>query len=71
MKNRKRVWVPLLVLLLVAAIWYSRPVTLPDLMKGQELQEINVLIRSLGDYLLSILPPPAVILVIHKISDLC
>ncbi|SCI70611.1 Uncharacterised protein [uncultured Blautia sp.] len=49
MKNRKRVWVPLLVLLLVAAIWYSRPVTLPDLMKGQELQEINVLIRSLGD----------------------
>ena len=50
MKNRKRVWVPLLVLLLVAAIWYSRPVTLPDLMKGQELQEINVLIRSLGDW---------------------
>ena len=46
MKNRKRVWVPLLVLLLVAAIWYSRPVTLPDLLKGQELQEINVLIRS-------------------------
>ena len=39
MKNRKRVWVPLLVLLLVAAIWYSRPVTLPDLMKGQEPQE--------------------------------
>ena len=27
---------------------YSRPVTLPDLMKGQELQEINVLIRSRG-----------------------
>ena len=50
MKNRKRVWVPLLVLLLVAAIWYSRPVTLPDLMTGQELQEINVLIRSLGDW---------------------
>lgn len=50
MKNRKRVWVPLLVLLLVAAIWYSRPVTLPDLMKGQELQDINVLIRSLGDW---------------------
>ena len=50
MKNRKRVWVPLLVLLLVAAIWYSRPVTLPDLLKGQELQEINVLIRSLGDW---------------------
>ena len=48
MKNRKRVWVPLLVLLLVAAIWYSRPVTLPDLLKDQELQEINVLIRSLG-----------------------
>ena len=34
MKNRKRVWVPLLVLLLVAAIWYSRPVTLPDLLKN-------------------------------------
>ena len=50
MKNRKRVWVPLLVLLLVAAIWYSRTVTLPDLLKGQELQEINVLIRSLGDW---------------------
>ena len=50
MKNRKRVWVPLLVLLLVAAIWYSRPVTLPDLLKDQELQEINVLIRSLGDW---------------------
>ena len=50
MKNRKRVWVPLLVLLLVAAIWYSRPVTLPDLMKGQELQEINVQVRSLGDW---------------------
>lgn len=48
MKNRKRVWVPLLVLLLVAAIRYSRPVTLPDLLKDQELQEINVLIRSLG-----------------------
>ena len=50
MKNRKRVWVPLLVLLLVAAIRYSRPVTLPDLLKDQELQEINVLIRSLGDW---------------------
>ena len=34
MKNRKRVWVPLLVLLLVAAIRYSRPVTLPDLLKN-------------------------------------
>ena len=36
MKTRKRVWVPLLalVLLLAAAIWYSRPVTLPDLLKN-------------------------------------
>ena len=52
MKIRKRVWVPLLVLvlLLAAAIWYSRPVTLPDLLEDQELQEINVLIRSLGDW---------------------
>ena len=39
MKIRKRVWVPLLVLLLLlaAAIWYSRPVTLPDLLEDQEL----------------------------------
>ena len=57
MKNRKRVWVPLLVLLLVAAIRYSRPVTLPDLLKDQELQEINVLIRSLGDWTRSQRPP--------------
>lgn len=52
MKIRKRVWVPLLVLLLLlaAAIWYSRPVTLPDLLEDQELQEINVQVRSLGDW---------------------
>ena len=68
MKNRKRVWVPLLVLLLVAAIWYSRPVTLPDLMKGQELQEINVLIRSLGDWAQE--PETATAALLKQLQDL-
>ena len=51
MKTRKRVWVPLLalVLLLAAAIWYSRPVTLPDLLGDQAPQQINILVRFLGD----------------------
>ena len=51
MKLRKRllVSVGVVILLAGAAIWYSRPVTLPDLMKGRDLQEINALIWTLGD----------------------
>ena len=50
MKIRKRVWVPLLVLLLLlTAIWYSRPVTLPDLLGDQAPQQINILVRRLSD----------------------
>lgn len=51
MKPHKRLLVPavIVLLLLAAAIWYSRPVTLPDLLGDQSPQQINILVRSMGD----------------------
>ena len=51
MKLYKRLWVPAIIvlLLLLTAIWYSRPVTLPDLLGDQAPQQINILVRRLSD----------------------
>ena len=51
MKLHKRLWVPagIVLLLLLTAIWYSRPVTLPDLLGDQAPQQINILVRRLSD----------------------
>ena len=51
MKLHKRLWMPAIIvlLLLLTAIWYSRPVTLPDLLGDQAPQQINILVRRLSD----------------------
>ena len=52
MKVSKRTLVPIvivLLLLLAAALWDSRPVTLPDLLGDQAPQQINILVRRLSD----------------------
>ena len=51
MKLYKRLWMPAIIvlLLLLTAIWYSRPVTLPDLLGDQAPQQINILVRRLSD----------------------